>query len=68
MAYLVFAIAVPTDHFVTAFMPTSERLWLLLGIVPGTWAYRRTWHPLPGALGMGLLFAWAITVTFPVVR
>lgn len=133
MAYLVLAIAVPTDHFVTAFMPTSERLWLLLGIVPGTWAYfaadswasrgpgapragpaatkalfllsllgavalnlrelfflviivpaillfflldgliggwvyRRTWHPLPGALGMGLLFAWAITVTFPVVR
>ena len=132
MAYLILAIALPTDRFVTAFIPGGERLWLLLGIVPGTWAYfaadtwasrgpnapraapvltkalfllsllaavalnlselffliiivpailvfflldgliggwvyRRTWHPLVGALGIGLLFAWAIAVTFPVV-
>jgi dienelactone hydrolase len=132
MAYLILAIALPTDRFVTAFVPGGERLWVLLGILPGTWAYfaadtlarggpgaprlaplltktlfllsllaavalnlrelffliiivpaillfflldgliggwvyRRTWHPLPGALGMGLLFAWAIAVTFPLV-
>lgn len=132
MAYLILAIALPTDRFVTAFIPGGERLWLLLGIVPGTWAYfaadtwasrgpgapraapvltkalfllsllaavalnlselffliiivpailafflldglvggwvyLRTWHPLVGALGIGLLFAWAIAVTFPVV-
>lgn len=130
--YLILAIVLPTDRFVTAFIPGGERLWVLLGTLPGTWVYfaadtwasrgpgaprlaplltktlfllsllgavalnlrelfflliivpailvfflldgviggwvyRRTWHPLPGALGMGLLFAWAIAATFPIV-
>ncbi len=39
MVYLILAIAVPTDRFVTAFLPGGERLWLLFGILPGTWAY-----------------------------
>ncbi len=39
---------------------------LLDGLIGG-WVYRRTWHPLVGALGIGLLFAWAIAVSSPVV-
>jgi dienelactone hydrolase len=37
--YATLAIALPTDRFVTSFFPGAERLWLLLAIVPGTWAY-----------------------------
>lgn len=131
-AYLTLAIAVPLDRYVTAFLPTGNRVWLILGILPGTWAYfaadgwltrgpgaprgapaltkalfllslvaavalnlsqlfflviivpailaffllygmiggwiyRRTWHPLVGALAVGLALAWAIAVTFPIV-
>ncbi len=131
-AYLTLVIALPIDQFVTAFLPGAGRIWLILGIVPGTWAYfaadgwltrgpgapraaglvtktlfllsvlvavvlnlselffliiivpailvfflfyglmggwiyRRTGHPLVGALAIGLSFAWAIAVTFPVV-
>jgi hypothetical protein len=130
--YLTFAIALPLDQYVTAFMPGAGRLWIVLGILPGTWAYfaadgwlthgegspraapvltktlfllslvgavalnlsqlffliiiipailaffllyglvggwvyRRTRHPLVGALAIGLAFAWSIAVTFPVV-
>jgi hypothetical protein len=131
-AYVTLAIAVPMDRFITAFLPDAERTWLILGILPGTWAYfaadgwlvrgpgtprgapaltkalflfsllaavalnlsqlffliiivpailvffllygliggwiyRRTRHPLVGALAIGLAFAWAIAVTFPIV-
>jgi len=131
-AYLTLAIALPLNQYVTAFMPGAERFWIVLGILPGTWAYftadgwlthgegsprwapvltktlfllslvgavalnlsqlffliiiipailaffllygliggwvyRRTRHPLVGALAIGLAFAWSIAVTFPVV-
>ena len=131
-AYLTLGIALPLDQYVTAFMPGAGRLWIVLGILPGTWAYfaadgwlthgegspraapiltrtlfllsllgavalnlsqlffliiiipailaffllygliggwvyRRTRHPLVGALAIGLAFAWSIAVTFPVV-
>jgi hypothetical protein len=131
-AYLTLALAIPMDRYVTAFIPGPERLWVMLGILPGTWlyfagdgwltrgwgapcpapvitkalflvsllaavalnlselfflivivpailaffilygiiggwVYRRTWHPLVGALAIGLVFAWAIAVTFPIV-
>jgi len=61
-------------------MLNLPRLFFLIIIVPmillfliiyglfSTWAYRRTWHPLVGALANALAFAWAIAVTFPVVR
>ena len=63
-----------------AVMLNLPRLFFLIIIVPmillflvvyglfSTWAYRRTWHPLVGALANALAFAWAIAVTFPVVR
>jgi dienelactone hydrolase len=37
--YATLAIAWPTDRFVTSFFPGAERLWLVLAILPGTWAY-----------------------------
>ena len=43
-------------------------LFLIIYGLFSTWAYRRTWHPLVGALANALAFAWAIAVTFPVVR
>ena len=131
-AYLTLGVALPLDHYVTAFLPGAGRVWLILGILPGTlayfaadgwlthgagspraaplltrglfllsllgavalnlsqlffliiiipailvffllygmvggWIYRRTRHPLVGALAIGLAFAWSIAVTFPVV-
>jgi hypothetical protein len=63
-----------------AVMLNLPRLFFLIIIVPmillfliiyglfSTWAYRRTWHPLVGALANALAFAWAIAVTFPIVR
>ena len=30
-------------------------------------SYRRTGHPLPAAIANALVFAWAISVTFPLL-
>jgi len=38
-AYLTLAIAIPMDQFVTAFLPGAERIVVVLGILPGTWAF-----------------------------
>ncbi len=38
-AYLTLGIALPLDQYVTAFMPGAGRLWIVLGILPGTLAY-----------------------------
>jgi dienelactone hydrolase len=57
-----------------------QRLFFLIIIVPviliffvvfglfSSWAFRRTGHPLVGALANAAAFAWAIAVTFPVVN
>jgi pimeloyl-ACP methyl ester carboxylesterase len=39
LAYATLAIAWPVDRFVTSFFPTTERLGLLLAILPGTLLY-----------------------------
>jgi len=56
-----------------------QRLFFLIIIVPviliffdvygllSSWVYRRTNHPLVGALAIALAFAWSIAVTFPTV-
>ncbi len=56
-----------------------EKLFFLLIVVPvilvffivfglaSSWIYRRTWHPVVGAVTNAILFAWAIAVTFPVL-
>jgi dienelactone hydrolase len=38
-AYLTLAVALPLDHYVTAFLPGAGRIGLVLGILPGTLAY-----------------------------
>lgn len=38
-AYLTLAVALPLDHYVTAFLPGAGRIGLILGILPGTLAY-----------------------------
>jgi hypothetical protein len=38
-AYLTLAVALPLDRYVTAFLPDQTRSWLVLALVPGTWAY-----------------------------
>ncbi|MGB4333308.1 MAG: alpha/beta fold hydrolase [Chromatiaceae bacterium] len=38
-AYLTLAVALPLDHYVTAFLPRAGRIGLVLGILPGTLAY-----------------------------
>lgn len=52
--------------FLIIIVPAILVFFLLDGLLGG-WVYRRTWHPLVGALAIGLLFAWAIAFTFPVV-
>ncbi len=56
-----------------------QKLFFLLIIVPaillcflvyglfGTWIYRRTRHPMVGALAVSLAIAWGIAATFPLV-
>jgi len=56
-----------------------QRLFFLIIIIPvililfivygwfSSLAYRRTHHPLVGALALSFTFAWAIAVTFPIV-
>lgn len=65
---LAFAIALnPLRLFFLIIIVPVILLFLAVYGLFSAWAYRRTWHPLPGALANALAFAWAIAVTFPVV-
>jgi dienelactone hydrolase len=52
--------------FLIIIIPAILVFFLVYGLIGG-WVYRRTRHPLVGALGIGFALAWAIAVTFPVV-
>ena len=52
--------------FLAIIVPAILLLFLAFGLI-SYWSYRRTQHPLPGALANAALFAWAIAVTFPMV-
>jgi pimeloyl-ACP methyl ester carboxylesterase len=52
--------------FLAIIVPAILLLFLAFGLI-SSWSYRRTRHPLPGALANAALFAWAIAVTFPMV-
>ncbi len=52
--------------FLIIIVPAMLIFFVVYGLLSG-WAYQRTHHPLTGALANALAFAWAITVTFPVV-
>ena len=65
---LVLAIALnPARLFFLAIIVPVILLFLIVyGLFSG-WTYRRTGHPLVGAVAVALAFAWAIAATFPVV-
>ncbi len=52
--------------FLVIIVPVILVFLLVYGLFSG-WAYRRTGHPLVGAVAVALAFAWAIAATFPVV-
>ena len=52
--------------FLIIIIPAILVFFLVYGLIGG-WVYRRTLHPLVGALGIGFALAWAIAVTFPLV-
>jgi pimeloyl-ACP methyl ester carboxylesterase len=65
---LVLAIALnpPRLFFLIIIVPVILLFLVVYGLFSG-WAYRRTGHPLVGAVAIALAFAWAIAATFPVV-
>ncbi len=65
---LVLAIALnpPRLFFLIIIVPVILLFLIVYGLFSG-WAYRRTGHPLVGAVAIALAFAWAIAATFPVV-
>ena len=65
---LVLAIALNPARlfFLVIIVPVILLFLLVYGLFSG-WAYRRTGHPLVGAVAVALAFAWAIAATFPVV-
>lgn len=70
-AFLVsLAIAVALDFERLFFLIIIVPVILLFFIVHGAlsrWSYTRTGHPIPAAIANALVFAWAISVTFPLL-
>lgn len=52
--------------FLVIIVPAILVFFAVYGVMSG-WVYRRTGHPLAGALACAAAFAWAIAATFPVV-
>jgi dienelactone hydrolase len=65
---LVAAVALSPERlfFLVIIVPVIVIFFVVFGLFSG-WAYRRTHHPIAGALAHAATFAWAIAVTFPVV-
>ena len=67
---LSLALAVALDFerlfFLLIILPVIVPFFLVYGLF-GRWAYRRTNHPLVGAVANAVVFAWAIGVTFPML-
>jgi hypothetical protein len=69
LASLMLAVSLnlPRLFFLIIIVPVMLIFFVIFGLF-STWSYRRTWHPLVGALANALAFAWAIAVVFPVVQ
>lgn len=52
--------------FLAIIVPAILLLFLGFGLM-SSWVYRQTRHPFPGAISNAVIFAWAISVTFPMV-
>jgi alpha/beta superfamily hydrolase len=68
LASLSIAIALNLAQlfFLVIIVPAILAFFAVYGLF-SRWVYRRTNHPLAGALANAFAFAWAIAVTFPVV-
>jgi dienelactone hydrolase len=71
VAFLVsLAIAVALDFERLFFLIIIVPVILLFFVVHGAlsrWSYARTGHPIPAAMANAMVFAWAISVTFPLL-
>lgn len=63
---LAIALNPPRLFFLIIILPVILVFLVVYGLF-STWAYRRTRHPLVGALATALAFAWAIAAVFPLV-
>lgn len=67
---LSLAIAVALNlqklFFLVIIVPAILLLFLAFGLI-SRWSYHATHHPLPGAVANAAVFAWAISVTFPMI-
>jgi len=65
---LVLAIGLNLNKlfFLVIIVPAILAFFVVYGLI-SSWVYRRTNHPLVGALANAVAFAWAIVVTFPLV-
>lgn len=65
---LMLAVAVNASQlfFLVIIIPVILLLFVVYGLF-SEWAYRRTGHPLVGAVASALSFAWLIAVSFPVM-
>jgi len=52
--------------FLLIIVPAMLVFFLIYGLL-STWIYRRTHHPMVGALAVSIAIAWGIAVTFPLV-
>lgn len=65
---LMLAVALDFERlmFLLIILPVIVLFFLLFGTAAG-WVGRRTGAPLAGGLGLGLILAWALGVSFPMV-
>ncbi len=68
LASLALAVALDFEglFFLVIILPVIVLFFLLFGTMAG-WVGRRTGLPAAGGLGLGLVLAWALGVTFPLV-
>jgi pimeloyl-ACP methyl ester carboxylesterase len=63
---LAIALNVEALFFLIVIVPVILVFFTVFGLI-SSWVYRRTGHPIVGAVTNSILFAWAIAVTFPVL-
>lgn len=66
---LAMAVAINLEKlfFLLIIVPVIVVFFVIFGLI-SAWIYRRTGHPAVAAVTNAILFAWAISVTFPVLE
>jgi hypothetical protein len=63
---IAIALSLSKLFFLIIIVPAILAFFIVYGLF-SRWLYRRTRHPLVGAIANAIAFAWAIAVTFPFV-